>query len=140
MLHLPFSDLEFLSARTITVCTPNLRPYTGPSSNSHTARTLQSASDIYDLVRPLKNMKRHSHFMVCIVTLASLIHISSWVVTGEKDEVARQHVRLSIGLMKRFAEVWPIAMAVLDQVKNVVTEISTRTSEDLSTSGDLPSK
>lgn len=140
MLHMPFSDLEFVCAQTITVCTPNLRPYAGPSSNSHTARTLQSANDIYDLVRPLKNMKQHSHFMVCIVTLASLIHISSWAVSGGKDEVVRQHVRLGIGLTKLFAEVWPIAMTVLDQVKNVVTEISTRTSEDLSAGECLPSK
>ena len=42
---------------------------------------------------------------------------------GPDDEVARQSVRLDIGIMKQFAQVWPIAEVVLTQMKNASSAI-----------------
>jgi hypothetical protein len=74
-------------------------------------------------------MKQRSHFTTCIATLVSLIHLSNWTMSGGKDEAVRQHIRLGIRLMKRFAEVWPIATIVLNQIKKVAREIPTTINE-----------
>lgn len=81
-------------------------------------------------------MRYHSHFLACVVTLATLIHLSSWTALGLDDEVSKQSVRLDIGFMKHFAQVWPIAEVVLAQVKNMVSAIATATEDMIGQQSD----
>jgi hypothetical protein len=119
---MPYSDLT-VPTGAITVCTPCLHSNKGEPSNSHTARILQAAASISELVRQLTDMRYRSHFLACVVTLAALIHLGSWTGLGADDDVARQSVRLDIGIMKHFGQVWPLAEVVLTQMKTAVSAI-----------------
>jgi hypothetical protein len=68
-------------------------------------------------------MRYRSHFLACVVTLAALVHLGSWTGSGPDNEVARQSIRLDIGVMKQFAKVWPLAGVVLTQMKDVSSAI-----------------
>ncbi|KAH8817519.1 hypothetical protein F5884DRAFT_251349 [Xylogone sp. PMI_703] len=127
VLHSPYSDL-ILPPGVITACTPYLRTNKDQPSNKHTARTLHAAASISKQVRHLTDMRYHSHFLACVVTLATLIHLASWTGLGLDNEVARQSIRLNIGIMKLFAQVWPIAEVVLAQIKNVASVIKRQSS------------
>jgi hypothetical protein len=119
---MPYSDLT-VPTGAITVCTTCLHSNKGEPSNSHTARTLQAAASISELVRQLTDMRYRSHFLACVVTLAALVHLGSWRGLGPDDDVARQSVRLDIGVMKHFGQVWPLAEVVLTQMKTAVSAI-----------------
>jgi hypothetical protein len=57
------------------------------------------------------------------VTLATLIHLGNWAGLGTDDKASKQSVCLGIGIMKQFAQVWPIARVVLTQIKNAASAI-----------------
>jgi hypothetical protein len=127
---MPYSDL-IIPTGAITACTPYLHSNKGEPSNSHTARTLQAAASISELVRHLTDMRYRSHFLACVVTVAALIHFGNWKGLGPDDEVAKQSVRLDIGVMKQFSQVWPLAKVVLTQMKNAVSAILKATEFDM---------
>jgi hypothetical protein len=129
VLHIPYSDL-IIPTSAITGFTPYLHSSKDQPSNSHTARTLQAAASISEHTRHLTDMRYRSHFLACVVALAALIHLASWTGFCPHDEDARrQSVRLDIGIMKQFAQVWPLGEVVLTQMKSAASTILRKTEE-----------
>jgi len=71
-------------------------------------------------------LTKHTHFFTCVVTLASIVHLSHWaaVSTSIDDEPLKQFIRLEMGALKTLATVWPCARKANQQVKKVAQEIS----------------
>jgi hypothetical protein len=68
---------------------------------------------------------KHTHFFTCVVTLASIVHLSCWSVLMPlvHDDDLKQQLRLNTGALKTLWQVWPSAGMAFGQVKGVAQEI-----------------
>lgn len=71
-------------------------------------------------------LTKHTHFFTCVITLASIVHLSHWaaVNTSIDEEPLKQSIRLALGALKSLANLWPCAKMANQQVKKVAQEIS----------------
>ena len=94
---------------------------------SHTAKALQAARDITQLVRLPSPLQNHASVLSCCVVLASIVHLSFWsfVVPDGEDASVKEVIRFDIGVLKSLGKLWPIAAAALGQVRGVAQEMLT---------------
>ncbi|CAL3962388.1 unnamed protein product [Diplocarpon coronariae] len=125
LLHREASELDSSVARNVTSCAPHKEVAPGPSYNVHAAKTIQAAQDISKLIQLPVPLVKHSHFFTCVVTLASIVHLSCWSVLMPlmRDEDLKQQLRLNTGALKTLWQVWPAAGKAFGQVKGVAQEI-----------------
>ena len=97
----------------------------GPTHNVHAAKTIQAAQDISKLIQLPVPLGKHTHFFTCVVTLASIVHLSCWSVLMPlmHDDDLKQQLRLNTGALKTLWQVWPAAGKAFGQVKGVAQEI-----------------
>jgi hypothetical protein len=97
----------------------------GESYNVHASKTIQAAQDISKLITLPVPLARHTHFFTCVVTLASIVHLSCWSVLLPiiQDDDLKQQLRLNTGALKSLWQVWPSAGQAFGQVKGVAQEI-----------------
>lgn len=109
----------------MTSCAPHKEIVPGESYNIHAAKTIQAAQDISNLITLPVNLTKHTHFFTCVVSLASIVHLTCWSVllplTDDSD--LKQQLRLSTGALKSLWQVWPSAGRAFGQVKGVAREI-----------------
>lgn len=91
----------------------------------HTAKTLKAAQDISALITLPCPLLKHTPFFSCAVVLASVVFLSYWsfILTPDGDTAIKDLIKLSIGVLKRQGEIWPIAQTVLGQVRGTAQEI-----------------
>lgn len=114
-------------ARNVTSCAPHKQIVPGESYNIHAAKTIQAAQDISKLITLPVPLAKHTHFFTCVVTLASIVHLSCWSVLLPliQDDDLKQQLRLNTGALKTLWQVWPSAGQAFGQVKGVAQEIFT---------------
>jgi hypothetical protein len=68
---------------------------------------------------------KHTHFFTCVITLASIVHLSCWaaLLPCSHDDNLKQQIRLNTGALKTLAEVWPSAQRTGQQVRGVAQEV-----------------
>ncbi len=57
--------------------------------------------------------------------MSSVVHLAYWsffVADGE-DSLVKEQIRLNIGALKTYADLWPVAKCVLGQVRGVAQEM-----------------
>jgi hypothetical protein len=88
-------------------------------------KTEQAASNITQLVTLPTPLTRHTHFFICAITLASVVHLSLWAGSSltDSDHELKEQIRMEKGALKTMAGVWPCAMIVFDQVTKVAQTI-----------------
>jgi len=125
MLHRPLSQLDTSVVRNVTSCAPHRAVAPGQIYNLHAAKIIQSAENISKLITLPVPLIRHTHFFTCIVTLASIVHLSYWaaLLPLSYDENLKQQIQLNSGALKSLAEAWPSATRVAKQVKGVAQEV-----------------
>ncbi|KAF8852062.1 hypothetical protein BDZ45DRAFT_600526 [Acephala macrosclerotiorum] len=125
LLHREHSELDSSVARDVTSCAPHKAIVPGQSYNVHAAKTIQAAQDISKLIQLPVPLVKHTHFFTCVVTLASIVHLSCWSVLMPliRDDDLRQQLRLNTGALKTLWQVWPSAGKAFGQVKGVAQEI-----------------
>ncbi|KUJ23015.1 uncharacterized protein LY89DRAFT_635115 [Mollisia scopiformis] len=125
LLHREHSELDSTVARNVTSCAPHKPIVPGQSYNVHAAKTIQAAQDISKLIQLPVPLVKHTHFFTCVVTLASIVHLSCWSVLmpGIHDDDLKQQLRLNTGALKSLWQIWPSAGKAFDQVKGVAREI-----------------
>jgi len=94
----------------------------GESYNVHAAKTIKAAHDISKLISLPVPLAKHTHFFTCVVTLASITHLSCWSLLLH-DEDLKQQLRLNTGALKTLWQIWPSAGMAFGQVKSVAQEI-----------------
>jgi len=109
-------------AKDITSCAPHKSIVPGESYNVHAAKTIQAAQDISKLISLPVPLAKHTHFFTCVVTLASITHLSCWSLLLH-DEDLKQQLRLNTGALKTLWQIWPSAGKAFGQVKGVAQEI-----------------
>src|SRR6187402_2511829 len=124
LLHRESSELDSSVARGVTSCAPHKPIVPGQSYNVHAAKTIQAAQDISKLIQLPVLLTKHTHFFTCVVTLASIVHLSCWSLLLH-DEDLKQQLRLNTGALKTLNQIWPSAGRAFGQVKSVAQEIFT---------------
>lgn len=122
LLHREHSELDSSVAKRITSCAPHKAILPGESYNIHASKTIRAAQDISQLISLPVPLIRHTHFFTCVVTLASIVHLSCWSVLLH-DADLKQQLRLNTGALKTLWQVWPSAGQAFGQVKGVAQEI-----------------
>ena len=124
-LHRELSELDSSVAKNITSCAPHKAITPGQSYNVHAAKTINAAQEISKLIQLPVPLARHSHFFTCVVTLASIVHLSCWSVLTPSihDQDIKQQLRLNTGALKTLRQIWPSAGKSFGQVKGVAQEI-----------------
>jgi hypothetical protein len=66
----------------------------------------------------------HTPLVICGLTLAILAQISActFVLKGADYVAGRDHVRLGLGAVKEFSEVWPVGRKTMKEVKAIARE------------------
>lgn len=125
LLHREHSQLDSSIAQNVTSCAPHKQIVPGESYNIHAAKTIQAAQDISKLISLPVPLAKHTHFFTCVVTLASIVHLSCWSVLLPlyQDDDLKQQLRLNTGALKTLWQVWPSAGQAFGQVKGVAQEI-----------------
>ncbi|KAG9240738.1 hypothetical protein BJ878DRAFT_524534 [Calycina marina] len=124
LLHRELSQLDSSVARDITSCAPHKDIIPGEQYNTHAAKTIQAAQDISKLISLPVPLAKHTHFFTCVVTLASITHLSCWSLLLH-DEDLKQQLRLNTGALKTLWQIWPAAGNAFGQVKNAAQDIFT---------------
>lgn len=64
-------------------------------------------------------LARHTPFNICMIATMTVAHLSAckYVFTGEELKVARERIRVAMGALEVFAEIWPRGKKVVGEVK-----------------------
>jgi hypothetical protein len=67
----------------------------------------------------------HTPFTVCMIATSTIAHLSAckYVLEGEDLQVARERIRVAMGALESFAEVWPRGKRVTRELKTVAREL-----------------
>ncbi|PSR94386.1 hypothetical protein BD289DRAFT_363432 [Coniella lustricola] len=124
MLHQPHSQLDASPARSVNSCAPYRAVPTGDAFNIHTLHTITAACDISKMITYAVPLQHHTHFFTCVITMASIVHLSRWALYFIQDEDdLREQIRLSIGALSKLSAIWKAAATACGQVKGVAQEI-----------------
>jgi len=125
LLHRTHSQLDSTPTQPITSCAPHHPVPSGQNYSLHAPLTISSAVSITKLITLPTPLTKHTHFFTCVITLASIVHLSCWsaLLPLSQDEDLRQQLALNTGALKTLWEVWPCAGRAWEQVSGVVKEI-----------------
>jgi hypothetical protein len=125
VLHRELSELDSSAAKSVTSCAPHHPITPGQSYNLHAAKCVGAAQSITKLITLPIPLMKHTHFFTCVVTLASIIHLSCWslLLPIIQDDDLKQQLKLNTGALKTLWQVWPSAGPAFGQVKGVAGEI-----------------
>lgn len=113
----------------ISSCAPTpplactLRP--GEYETLHTARCLKSIeAQIRLLALPIRQVT-HTPFVVCMLATGtiSLLAACKFYLSDQRVAIARHQIRMSIGHLKLFANVWPQAERSLQEIQTIAREV-----------------
>ncbi|RFU34515.1 hypothetical protein B7463_g1807, partial [Scytalidium lignicola] len=127
LLHRDHSQLDSAVAQNVTSCAPHHQITPGPSYNIHAAKTIEAAQEISKLITLPTSIIKHTHFFVCAITLAAIIHLSCWSLQLPQiqDRDIKEQLRLSSGGLQALVKVWPAAGVSFAQVKSIAQELYT---------------
>ncbi|KAJ4392113.1 hypothetical protein N0V93_005735 [Gnomoniopsis smithogilvyi] len=124
MLHQPHSQLDASPARSVNSCAPYRPVPTGDMFNIHTRHTITAACDIAKMITYAVPLQHHTHFFTCVITMATIVHLSKWALYLIPDEDdLREQIKLSIGALSKLSVIWKAAANAGGQVKGVAQEI-----------------
>jgi len=95
--------------------------------NMYNIRTTQAATDISKFITLPEPLIKHTHFLVCALTLSSIIHLSLWssLPVMAPDEDLKQQIKMNAGALRAVTHIWPSAGMGFQQVTKVAQKIYT---------------
>lgn len=84
----------------------------------------------------------HTPFTICMIATITIAHLSACrhVLTGEALTLARERIRVAMGALEIFAEVWPRGKRVVKEVKIVARELLSLAPSSSSPSSSIAEK
>jgi hypothetical protein len=128
-LHRPRSRLAYSAVECVSECAPPPPEQPGDdrqrSYDFHTTKILEAANAAIDLFALPSPVVLHTPLVICGLTLAILAQISAcnFVLKGADYVAGRDRVRLGLGAVKEFSEVWPVACKTMKEVKVIAREV-----------------
>lgn len=125
-IHRYLSTLAYHPIESVSTCAPppppdRLGPIFSRDAHIHTAKILRAIERIADMLTLPIRLARHTPFNICMIATMTIAHLSACkhVFTGEQLKVARERIRVAMGALEVFAEIWPRAKKIVCEVKIV---------------------
>jgi len=98
---------------------------TTPEKDVNTTRCIMAANNISKLLTIPTPLVKHTPFLAGCVTAASIVHLSAvgWLLVGDEGFLAKERVRLAVGVLGMLEEVWPGAAETGREVRGVAREV-----------------
>ena len=90
----------------------------------HAAKARRAANAISSLISLPTDIISHSPIITCIITLAAIVHLSSFS-QGVSTPSSEEQIRLNIGNLGRLGHVWATASAVGQQISGLAQQLFT---------------
>jgi hypothetical protein len=140
--HRYLSALLFSQVESISSCAPPpppepLLPIYAAEVPIHTAKILHSILKMTEILTLPISACKLSPFSTCIIAAVTIAHLSACrhVLPETALESARERVRVAIGTIETFAEVWPRAKQVVKEIKAVAKDSFRHQSSENSSPG-----
>jgi hypothetical protein len=77
----------------------------------------------------------HTPFTICIVATITIAHLAAckFILYGNELQIARERIRVAMGVLETYAKVWPRAKKVVTEVKTIARELLLLSPENAST-------
>lgn len=129
-IHRPLSTCVFSPIEAISSCAPppppeRLAPVYCRDAPLHTAKILQAIERLTNMLTLPTSIGVWSPFIICIIATTTIAHLSAckFVLKGEQLTVARERIRVAMGALESFAEVWPGGKRTVREIKTIAREL-----------------
>lgn len=123
-VHRALSTLEFDPIESVSTCSPppppeHMSTMYRRDAPIHTSKILHSIETMLEILLLPSRMSSHTPFMICMISSATIAYLSACkhVFRGEQLAVARRRIKVAMGALTGFAEVWSRGASVLHEVK-----------------------
>ncbi|KAK5994030.1 C6 finger domain transcription factor iacK-like protein [Cladobotryum mycophilum] len=109
MLH--YSTMELLCSKYAPPLPAEVMPIESQHYDRHTHKAIQAAKAFVDLLTVPSSPTAHTPFIMCMGSMAMATHLSAceYHLTGSEYAYAKDRVRVFLGILKEFENVWPQA-------------------------------
>ncbi|EON62361.1 hypothetical protein W97_01583 [Coniosporium apollinis CBS 100218] len=129
-IHRSLSTLAYSAIEAVSSCAPppppeRLAPVYYSDAHIHTTKILRAIERMTDMLTLPTRIAVHSPFTICMIATMTIAHLSAckYVLKGEQLKIARERIRVAMGALEVFAEVWPRGKKVVREVKIVAREL-----------------
>jgi len=129
-IHRPLSRLYQSPIEKLSQCapTPVAREITGNEDRSywlHTKKTLEAAETAINLYALPCHILQHSPLSVCGLALSTLANLSAcaYILSGSEWYRTRDRIRLGLGGLKAFGEVWETSRRTERETKRIARSV-----------------
>jgi hypothetical protein len=126
----------------VSTCAPppppdRLAPLYEREAPTHTKKILISIAKLTELMTLPITIPKLSPFTICMLATAIIAHLSAcrYVLNAEELDLARERIRVNIGTLETFSEVWPRASKTVKEVRIIAKDILRERSTSSTTSG-----
>ena len=101
--------------------------------NSDTAKALRATETLNSMLTLSSRLKAYSPFVICIVAVTTIAYLSGCrhILRGQALKVARQRIRLNMGVIKALGECWPLGKVIYKELGVIARDILCLTDRDV---------
>jgi hypothetical protein len=124
-MHRCLSTCLYDPIEAVSSCAPPPPPDTLPvhfqDAPMHTAKILQAAEKLTNMLTMPVSMAKHTPFSICMIATTIIGYLSAckYTLKDEKLNLARERIRVAMGALDAFGEVWLGAKRTATEVKTV---------------------
>ncbi|KIM93884.1 hypothetical protein OIDMADRAFT_172967 [Oidiodendron maius Zn] len=129
-LHRPRSRLAYSSVEGTSKCTPaplaeQMMGMRQTARALHTNKALESLESLLGMMTLPTPIMKHTPLIICALAMAIMGQISACRLVLEPKEVieARERIRLGIGALRAFTEIWPLGRKTILEMKTIAREL-----------------
>jgi hypothetical protein len=129
-IHRPLSRLHHSAIEATSQCSPPPIPHqaTGDEDRTywlHTKKALDAAGAAIDQYALPCLIKHHSPVYICGVAKMTLANLSACanILDGAEWLRTRDRIRLGLGALKAYGEVWPLAQRTEKELKKIARQV-----------------
>lgn len=114
------------SIQDTVTCTRQMRTTQFTTARDiHSAKTIQAANKLSDLILLPGSLTDHSPFFICTVALSAMVNLSAYALDfrGVAADARKERVILAAGALNRLGETWAAAIPILREVKKVARAV-----------------
>ena len=120
-LHRPRSLLASSNPDHTIACAPNDSPAHSCPAYHHTGKIIEAADEICRMISASSSLLVHTPFFICGMAMQAVVHLGLYRLPhlSHSRTLTEQQIKMSIGALRKFSQVWEMAEVVRQDVKNV---------------------
>lgn len=129
-MHRYLSTLVYHPIESTSSCSPTppperLAPVFFREAPTHTAKILKAVERLTALLTLPVPISLHTPYSICVIASPTIAYLSACkhLLEGEELKLARERIRVAIGALEGFGDVWPRGKKVVREVKIIAREL-----------------